>query len=78
LTSVILASKGKALTILNKNFKKRKRPGVRTKRTLDMGLSNFDAVDADFWQSPGIGTPKNLKKLRKNTDTIVPKTHFSL
>jgi len=49
--------------------KKRKRPVVKDKRTLDLKLDRVQAVDIDEWNSPGIEAPKQIKK-RKLTETM--------
>ena len=55
--------------MLNKNAKKRRRPSVvfeRNPRKPDQQLENFKPVEVDTWQSPGIQSPTQRKKLRSN------------
>ena len=62
--------RGKALSILNKNAKKRKRPTHHDKRKMSLGLSAVQAVDVDQWESPGIVSPTKFKKKRFNDDGL--------
>ena len=53
-----VGTRGKALSILNKNAKKRKRPTVRDKRKISLELSSVQGVDIDQWESPGAKSPE--------------------
>jgi len=44
-----IGTRGKALSLLNRNAKKRKRPEVKEKRPLALDLSQVKAAEIDCW-----------------------------
>lgn len=63
-----IGNSGRAMSILNVNSKKRKRPQVasKDKRTIEVGLHDVGSVSVDYWRSPGAESPKQTKRRHTN------------
>lgn len=62
--------RGKGLSLLSNNSKKRKRPSQKVKMSLEVRLdkTNYANSNTDTWNSPGLPSATNQSKKRKYND----------